>query len=248
MNQLFREFLLMTIFISFQACSQNDIMEAGKTEAEVTNNDTFPSGIYPSSDIMISTHSEWAKNHYPKRILEFKQNPLQTNDIVFLGNSITEQGEDWGLKVNNSKAKNRGIAGDTTEGVFARLEELIYYKPSQIFIMIGINDMFRDDMSAQKIYDNIISIVNKISTKNPRTQIYLNTILPTTTSSLKLKIKQTNSLLINSEKDQSYKLILLHEEFSAENDLMDMNLSTDGVHLNDKGYQVWVQKIKEYIN
>lgn len=237
------------IFISFQSCAQIEAKDGGNVEEDVTRDyEIPPENIYPASDVIISTHNDWTKNHYPKRIHEFKQNPLQTGDIVFLGNSITEQGEDWGLKVNNVKAKNRGIAGDTTEGVLERLEELIYYKPAKVFLLIGINDLFRDDMSAQKVYDNIISIVRRINFNNPGTQIYLHTILPTTTSDLKSKIKQTNSLLINAEKNESYKLILLHEEFSNENDAMNMSLSSDGVHLNDNGYEVWVKKIKEHIN
>lgn len=249
MNRLYGRCLLLTIFISFQACAQIETNEEENVEVDVTANyEIPPDDIYPSSDIIITTHSDWAKKHYPKRIWEFKQNPLQTDDIVFLGNSITEQGEDWGLKVNNVKAKNRGIAGDTTEGVLERLEELIYYKPAKVFLLIGINDLFRDDMSAQKVYDNIISIVRRINVNNPGTQIYLHTILPTTTSALKSKIKQTNSLLINAEKNESYKLILLHEEFSNENETMNMSFSSDGVHLNDNGYEVWVKKIKEHIN
>ena len=249
MNRLFGRSLLLTIFISFQACAQIETKEEENVEVDVTANYEIPAeNIYPSSDIIITTHSDWAKKHYPKRIQEFKQNPLQTDDIVFLGNSITEQVEDWGQKVNNAKAKNRGIAGDTTEGVLARLEELIYFKPAKAFILIGINDLFRDDMSAQKVYDNIIRIVRRINTNNPETKIYLHTILPTTTSSLKSKIKQTNSLLIKAEKVESYKLIRLYKEFSNENDTMNMSLSSDGVHLNNNGYEVWIKKIKEYIN
>ena len=40
---------------------------------------------------------------------------------------------------------NRGISGDYTEGVLGRLNEVIYYKPIAVFLLIGLNDFF-DDM------------------------------------------------------------------------------------------------------
>jgi hypothetical protein len=58
-------------------------------------------------------------------IREFKSNPLNFNDIVFLGNSITESGKDWSKRLNYPNIKNRGIGGDVTDGVLARLDEII---------------------------------------------------------------------------------------------------------------------------
>ena len=40
---------------------------------------------------------------------------------------------------------NRGISGDFTNGVLARLEEITHYKPKAIFLLIGVNDLFEDN-------------------------------------------------------------------------------------------------------
>lgn len=244
-NLLFRIFFLFLVTV-FQACAQSDNHIDKSEEVDIENNNT-PSDIYPPSYTNIRTHSEWAKQHYPKRIEYFKSNPLKNGDIVFLGNSITEQGGDWGEKLLNSKAKNRGIAGDTTDGVLARLGELIYFKPTHVFILIGINDLFRDDTGPKKVHDNIIAIINKIHEGSPNTNILLQTILPTNTIPLKSKIEETNRLLQSKASQLGCTLILLHEEFVTENGLINMNYSNDGVHLNEKGYQVWVNYIKNYI-
>ncbi|WP_406684598.1 GDSL-type esterase/lipase family protein [Seonamhaeicola sp. MEBiC1930] len=172
--------------------------------------------------------------------------PLQKGDIVFLGNSITEQGGDWGVRLNNSKVKNRGISGDTTDGVLARLGELIYYKPSQVYILIGINDLFREDMTSQKIYENILRIVNEIHKGSPSTEIFVQTILPTTTEKLIKKIQQTNTFLTEAECNNAYTIIPLHSLFAVNNDEMNMEYSTDGVHLNESGYSFWVNNIRTY--
>ena len=76
----------------------------------------------------------------------------------------------------------------------------------------------------------------------------MQTILATSTDALKVRIKSTNVLLKSSEASEPYNLILLDEEFATENDSMNMDLSTDGVHLNEKGYLVWINKIKDLIS
>jgi lysophospholipase L1-like esterase len=242
MNYFFKIAIVLILFFSLNASSQT------KTRKSVIAAANIPVSIYPDSSLVIATHTEFTRTHYPIRIAEFKKNPLATNEIVFLGNSITEQGGDWGAKVNSTKAKNRGISGDTTEGVLARLAELIYYKPQQVFILIGINDLFRDDMTSEKVFNNILKIVDQIHHGSPRTEIFVQTILPTNTVKLKEKIQSTNSLLTSSEATEPYKLISLHPHFATQDDIMNMELSADGVHLNENGYAVWVDKIINLIH
>lgn len=232
--------IILSSIIMCYSCSPLNKIEV-VNHADIAEVDLF--SMYPSPKLVIATHSEWTKTHYPERIAEFMESPLEKNDIVFLGNSITEQGGDWGNRLKNQKTKNRGIAGDTSDGVLARLGEIIYFEPSKIYIMIGINDLFREDMSSQKVYDNIIRIVRSISKESPATEIYVQTILPTTTENIKDKIGLTNTLLQSTEATEIYNLIPLHYYFALENGSMNMEYSTDGVHLNEKGYNLWVNEI-----
>lgn len=242
MNCFFKTPIIIGLVFSLGACSQTQTKKNNDMTTTVTGS------MYPDSSLFISTHTEFTRMHYPERIAEFKDDPLVLNDIVFLGNSITEQGGDWGLRLNNAKARNRGIAGDTTDGVLARLGELIYFKPEQVFILIGINDLFRGDMTSEKVFNNIVSIVNTIHDGSPKTKIFVHTILPTNSKGLKEKIQLTNLMLANSESKQPYELIALYDEFATEDDLMNMELSVDGVHLNDNGYAIWVEKIINLIH
>ena len=237
MNHLYKIAILLILFFSLNACRQT---ETRKSAIAAVN---MPVSIYPDSSLVIATHTDFTRTHYPIRIAKFKKNPLEKGDIVFLGNSITEQGGNWGAKVTSTKAKNRGISGDTTEGVLARLAELIYYKPEQVFILIGINDLFREDMTSEKVFNNILKIVHQINDGSQTTKIFIQSILPTNTATLKEKILLTNALLTNSEATEPYKLISLHTHFATQDGLMNMELSTDGVHLNEHGYAVWANKI-----
>ncbi|GGP56829.1 GDSL-type esterase/lipase family protein [Shewanella saliphila] len=90
----------------------------------------------------IPFQSEWLKNHYNDRMTMFNLQPLEAGDIVFIGDSITEQGMSWGRRFGDLAVRNRGIKGDMTYGVLARLEEMKANPPKSVFIMIGINDIF----------------------------------------------------------------------------------------------------------
>jgi lysophospholipase L1-like esterase len=204
--------------------------------------------IYPPETILINRHSDWTKAHYPQRIKSFKKEPLMAGDIAFIGNSITEQGGNWAKRLNNAKIKNRGISGEVTEGVLARLGEIYHFKPSKVFIKIGINDLFTDDLTAAYVGNNILKIVQNIHLNCPKTKIYVQTILPTSTENIALKIKTVNTILKNNAIKNHFVLIDLYSVFADEKDIIKTALTTDGVHLNEVGYNIWTNYIKKYVD
>lgn len=218
-----------------------------------SSNDSFqhktliPDSLYPSPEMVVSYQTDWTKAHYPKRIVEFKNFPLKNNDIVFIGNSITEQAGDWGSLFNSDRIINRGISGDVTEGVLNRLNEIYYFKPSAVFILIGINDLYLDK-TPEFIANNIFEIVKGIRENSPSTKIYVRTILPTTNIKLITKIRETNSLLLSGSASNSYALINLYEVFADKKHRLIKEYNTDGLHLSQEGYQKWVNHEKLIID
>jgi arabinogalactan endo-1,4-beta-galactosidase len=232
---------LAVMLINFHCCFSQNIVSS---RVKIDLND-----LYPSPSIIIPYHSEWTRTHYNERIAEFKANPLQFGDIVFIGNSITEQGGNWGQKFNNSKIKNRGIAGDNTAGVINRLAEIYYYKPEKVFLKIGINDLFQSQLTPEYVANNIKQIVDKIHLESPTTKIYVQTILPTANNNpSKEKIAATNTLLKAIVPTNYLQILDLHSVFADANDAMISSYTTDGLHLTNAGYTVWQNYVKEYVN
>jgi lysophospholipase L1-like esterase len=242
-NYIRKPSFIFLLILSLNSCSQNN----EETIVEIEEEIVIPDNLYPSNDVVITNHSDWTKSHYPKRIAKFKANPLEFGDLVFIGNSITEQGENWASKVDNTKAKNRGIAGDTSDGIIARLNEITFYKPEKLFLLIGINDLFHNPNAVEKIYQNILKTVDEINSKSPITEIFVQTVLPTTTENLIPRIKELNTLLENSAVGKPFTFINLHQRFVLLDGKMNMDFSTDGVHLNEKGYEIWSEIIKNII-
>ena len=113
---------------------------------------------------------------YEQRATLFEELPVTSRDIIFLGNSITN-GCEWGELFQNTYVKNRGISGDICMGVYDRLDPIIKGKPAKIFLLIGINDVARGT-SADTIVARIEMIVKKIKAESPKTELYLQSVLP----------------------------------------------------------------------
>jgi lysophospholipase L1-like esterase len=237
-----QKYLIILVSIAFAACSSHS--KIGKVQPSDTVL-AIPDSLYPAENVSIPTHNEWTSKNYPKMIKIFKAEPLQLHDIVFVGNSITSQGRNWGERLNNKAIKNRGIAGDVTDGLIARLGEINYVKPTAVFIEIGINDLVNDTLSPERTAKNIIQITKIIHQQNPKTKIFVETIFPTAKVNQVLRIQQTNDI-IKKHKSRDFTVIDTHLLFADKDDFMKKELTVDGTHLNEKGYQIWVDCLKKY--
>jgi hypothetical protein len=113
---------------------------------------------------------------YYQRVSLFEKLPVSNEDIIFLGNSITNGGE-WAELLNDIRIKNRGISGDVCQGVLDRLNSIIDGEPSKIFLLIGINDLARG-ISSDSIVSGTEKIIDRIKLDSPNSLIYIQSILP----------------------------------------------------------------------
>ncbi|MBX9850902.1 MAG: sialate O-acetylesterase [Cytophagaceae bacterium] len=189
--------------------------------------------------------------HYENRVKLFENEKIVTGKIIFLGNSITEMGP-WHKLLNDSAVINRGIGGDVTFGVLRRLDDIINRKPSKLFIMIGINDIGKD-IPVTVIAANYRKIIERISKESPATEIYIQSILPVNSSypffpqhydKLEYVIK-TNKLLKDLAAEKHIRFINLFPLFLDKKGKLDYQYTTDGLHLNEKGYMLWVNYLKK---
>ena len=201
------------------------------------------------SNITIRAHSLEASKNYHEMLGLFRNDQINSEDIVFLGNSLVFNGGDWARRLNcNCHIKNRGIPGDVTEGILNRLGEIVCNKPKSVFLEIGLNDIYYPWLTPQLIASNIGTIVYTIHQYSPVTEIYIQTILPTSSEKLNVKIRRTNDVLVNKLDNKLFHIIDLHPLFSDDLDLIKKELTTDGTHLTEEGYQVWVMELKKHLH
>ena len=180
--------------------------------------------LYPNEDLVIENHDNWGEGNYKKVIKEFKSNPLNYGDIVFLGNSITWGGKDWSKRLKYPNIRNRGIGGDVTDGVLARIDEITYFRPKAVFLLIGINDLWNNNNpnnpSTEYIANNIIQIAQVINAETPKTKIYVQTVLPIEKEQYKNNILKVNEIIKANEKENPYQIVDLYSIFVNENGLI----------------------------
>lgn len=188
--------------------------------------------------------------YYNQRLTLFEKLPDTPNEIIMLGNSITD-GCEWSELFQNPNIKNRGISGDITEGVLYRLDEVTRSKPSKIFLLIGINDL-AGNIPADTVFQNICKIVNNISEDSPSTQVYIQSILPVNPSFNKFsghvsKTQEVQKINQNLEKwcleNNADFIDLFHSFTEDKTSYLNPDFTNDGLHLTANGYLKWAEII-----
>lgn len=189
--------------------------------------------------------------YYDQRESLFEVLPKDSNEIIFLGNSITKDCE-WSELFQNSKIKNRGIGGNKTADVLLRIDKTLESKPKKIFILIGINDLSAN-IPMDHIVDNYKQIINKIKIESPKTEIFIQSILPINNKYYKgiatnENIKTVNAKLkIIADENHSTYIDLFSHFVNSDGNLAE-KYSNEGLHLLGAGYLVWKSVIEKYVN
>ncbi len=190
-------------------------------------------------------------DHYAKRLAKFKTEPVVTGKIIFAGNSITEKGN-WRKLLKDSSVINRGISGDNSFGLLQRLDEIIRYKPSRLFILIGVNDLSKN-IPNERVIENIYAIVGKVRSSSPKTEIFVQSILPVNPSikdfppqfSKQGDILEINGQLKKYSKILNFTFVDIYSHFLSSGDTLDARFTLDGLHLNAAGYVYWIDFLKK---
>lgn len=196
-----------------------------------------------------STYANW---YYLQRLAYFNDMPPVKNAIIFLGNSITERGE-WQELLAGSKYPiiNRGIGGDNSFGILARINEVLREKPKAIFLMDGINDQFRRLPQEVSVY-NYRRMIRKIKAVSPKTKIYIESALPinealTTepyTKGRNVLVPELNVKIKAMAAEEGVTYIDICPLFEDKNGVLKPEFSVDGVHLKPAAYIDWVAFLK----
>lgn len=191
---------------------------------------------------------------YYQRASLFEVLPTSKSDIIFLGNSITNGGE-WAELLGNQHAKNRGISGDTTQGVLDRLSTITKGKPSKIFLLIGANDLSRGK-SVDEVAKNVEKIVERVKRESPATKLYVQSVFPVNPKFNKFlgHMNRQKDIAVLNAKIKAiaarhgvtyidvYKSLVI-----PSTDVMNPEYTNDGLHLLGKGYLKWVEVLKPYL-
>lgn len=174
----------------------------------------------------------------------YLKNKSYKPEVVMFGDSITYAAS-WNKMENEFKILNRGINGLESDELVKKIEEFDT-KIDKAFLMIGIND-FLNYKDVDEVYNNYLKIIELLEKKDIKIYIQstlfvdkdINQIINEKVNKLNKKIKQ-----LANEKNIVY--INLNKKLAL-NDFLNKEFTTDGIHLNEKAYDIWYDLIKEYL-
>ncbi|HLO50592.1 MAG TPA: SGNH/GDSL hydrolase family protein [Kamptonema sp.] len=145
---------------------------------------------------------------------------------------------------------NQGISGETSAGLLKRLQIFDRVQPETIFLMIGINDLIRG-IGEETILANHRQMIRDLRWVHPHSQIVVQSILPHGGNRASWEgrdrllaipnsqIRDLNRRLKEVANSENALYLDLYPLFSDTNGNLRLELSTDGLHLNEQGYLVW---------
>lgn len=182
--------------------------------------------------------------YYKHRKSQFEQ--LMNNEryeTMMLGDSITDEGQ-WDELLDNTKVQNRGISGDTTDGVLDRLNS-ISKGIKQVFIMIGVNDIMRGK-EVDEVYANYLKIIQTFKDKNIK--VYIQSTLyigESRKANFNPKIEELDARLEKYASENQITFINLNPIFAPQK-VLKKEFTSDDLHLNGTAYKLWTEQIRKY--
>jgi lysophospholipase L1-like esterase len=179
--------------------------------------------------------------------------PVESRNIVFLGDSITDGGE-WAEMFGNSNMLNRGISGDRAEWLNDRIDPILNGQPKKLFLMIGVNDLGAG-RTVDEIVNDVSRIVDLFQKKSPDTELYIESVLPVDLTNERYAKHQNRNEKITELNNRYKKLcekerityIDLNTAMADENGNLRNDMSNDGLHLMAEGYLTWKKAILPYV-
>ena len=195
--------------------------------------------------------------HIDKQLLKYNEENKKVLDkqIVIAGDSIAELVPKEYLE--KYQLLNRGVAGIDSISFLSVFEQVVLpLNPKILFITIGSNDLVLLKATPNEAANNVIKLLETIQQQLPQTIIYYLSATPVLNEDAD-KYKafyvagRTNeqidlmNRLIRSSVVNFIDISLLLKDG---NDYLEYWYTTDGIHLNPKGYKEYFSELDEIIN
>lgn len=170
--------------------------------------------------------------------------------IVFTGSSSVRIWKDLESRFPEHQIVNSGFGGSQASDLLFHINELILrFKPKKVFIYEGDNDIFAEK-KPKDIIGSMQEIINRIRQENSKTKIVLIAAKPSIARwNLKRHYKKLNRKFKKLSKND-----LLLDFADVWKPMLDKRnvkqdiFIEDGLHMNAKGYELWYDVIKNYMN
>lgn len=158
-------------------------------------------------------------------------------DLVMYGDSITEWGP-WHDGIQGVTLANRGLSGDTTDGMKYRIESTTACQPKLICMMAGINDLSQG-YSVDEIMENYSQMLNYWHERDIEVWVQSTLFVGQRLNELNPLVAQLNQELIKLCNNTGADYIDLNAVICPQG-FLPLTCSADDLHLNSYAYGKWL--------
>ena len=171
----------------------------------------------------------------------------ENKHVVFTGSSSIRIWENLFEIFKDSTIVNTGFGGSKASDLLYYIDELVInFNPKKVVIYEGDNDI-SSGQEINFIYKNILKIIERIKDKNDKIKIILISAKPSISRwHLRYKYIQLNQKYRELANKSDF--IEFADTWSAmiENGVLKKDIFIeDGLHLNEKGYEIWEKTLKK---
>jgi len=170
--------------------------------------------------------------------------------IVFTGSSSIRFWNDVQERFPQHQVLNTGFGGSQFSDLELYLNELILnYNPVKVFIYEGDNDIFAKK-SPRKILGTAEGILSQLRQKNPTMEIVLISAKPSISRwHYRGKYRRLNRKLSKLASElQGVDFVDVWYPMLDKRKVKQDIFVEDGLHMNKKGYDIWYETLKDYID
>jgi len=186
---------------------------------------------------------------YTRQVNSWNNLKINSESTVFIGNSLIQRFEVSSFGDNVYKM---AIGGDVLSGLEGRLPKLLMSKPKIVIVNMGINDIVNGFGYDINLLDDFFQ---KLKSGSPNCTVLIMSLGPqnlesgffTNPNSIQKKILEANTKIKTFCKVNQLNYIDVYSHLS-ENDLLRNEFSLDGLHLTEKGYEIWSAEIKKALS
>jgi lysophospholipase L1-like esterase len=171
--------------------------------------------------------------------------------ILFVGSSSIRKWDDLQQVFGKYNVLNRGVGGTVINDIIYYVDDLVFaYKPRQIVLYVGENDVPDEKSTADSILNRTIVLYKTIRARLPDVPIVYISMKPSPSrDKYRQKAIDANALIKNylaSQKNTAYvdifKLML-----TADGKSRPELFVSDMLHMNPKGYAIWEKAVEPYL-
>ena len=250
--------IVIAAVVVLRACSVGKTDDSGKTDNK-NNNSTTMSASVDKTEIQTTAGSTQettaamaskgsvVKITDPADEEEYSTNDLYADTVLF-GDMIIEGIQDYGYLGTGNIVSDNNLTTDKAHNYISDVKDRT---PSQIFLLVGLNDLNYGTRSGTDVAERIENLVAALKENIPSAKIYVVSLLPVTESfeaksSVKIKqsdINDANKKLAEDATTMGAVFVDIADSFKDGSGYLNTKYSSGGYNLNHNYYPFFLNKL-----